>query len=152
MSRVHCWRSKAQSYEAEQFKILRTNLLFPEAGKPPRSILITSAAPGDGKSFVSSNLAVSLALDQDRKVLLIDADIRKSAIHKTFGLNRVEKGFYYLTDQIPLASLLVTTSLKNLLILPAGMLNRDPHEVQSLERLPKLFENWPPITVITTSS
>ena len=132
---------KPRSYEAEQFKILRTNLLFPEAGKPARSILITSAAPGDGKSFVSSNLAVSLALDQDRKVLLIDADIRKSEIHKTFGLNRVEKGICdYLTDQIPLASLLVTTSLKNLLILPAGMLNRDPHEVQSLERLPKLFE------------
>jgi capsular exopolysaccharide synthesis family protein len=132
---------KPRSYEAEQFKILRTNLLFPESGKPARSILITSAAPGDGKSFVSSNLAVSLALDQERKVLLIDADVRRSELHKTFGLNRVEKGICdYLADQIPLPSLLVATSLKNLLILPAGMLTRDPHEVQSLERLPKLFE------------
>ena len=132
---------KPRSYEAEQFKILRTNLLFPESGKPARSILVTSAAPGDGKSFVSSNLAVSLALDQDRKVLLLDADVRRSEIHKIFGLNRVEKGICdFLTDRIPLTSLLVRTSLKNLFILPAGKLNRNASELQSLEKLPKLFD------------
>ena len=132
---------KPRSYEAEQFKILRTNLLFPESGNPARSILITSAAPGDGKSFVSANLAVSLALNNDRKVLLIDADVRRAEIHKIFGLNRVEKGICdFLTDQIPLTSLLVKTSLKNLVILPAGKLMRNPAELQSLEKLPKLFE------------
>jgi protein-tyrosine kinase len=132
---------RPRSYEAEQFKILRTNLLFPGTGKPARSILITSAAPGDGKSFVSSNLAVSLALDHDRKVLLIDADIRRSSIHKIFGLNGNEKGICdFLTDRAPLASLLVKTSLNNLFILPAGQLFRDPAQLQSLERLPKLFE------------
>lgn len=132
---------KPRSYEAEQFKILRTNLLFPESGHPARSILITSAAPGDGKSFVSANLAVSLALDHDRKVLLIDADVRRSEIHKIFGLNRVEKGICdFLTDRMPLTSLFVKTSLKNLVILPAGKLMRNPAELQSLEKLPKLFE------------
>jgi len=132
---------KPRSYEAEQFKILRTNLLFPESGHPARSILITSAAPGDGKSFVSANLAVSLALNQDRKVLLIDADVRRSEIHKIFGLNRVEKGICdFLTYQTPLISLLVKTSLKNLVILPAGKLMRNPAELRSLEKLPKLFE------------
>ena len=132
---------KPRSYEAEQFKILRTNLLFPESGKPARSILITSAAPGDGKSFVSANLAVSLALDHDRKVLLIDADVRRAAIHDIFGLNGFEKGVCdFLTDRVPLASLLVRTSLKNLFILPAGQLTHDPSQLQSLEKLPKLFE------------
>ncbi|MFZ0612942.1 MAG: polysaccharide biosynthesis tyrosine autokinase [Desulfobacterales bacterium] len=132
---------KPRSYEAEQFKILRTNLLFPEAGKPARSILITSAAPGDGKSFVSSNLAVSLALDYDRKVLLVDADVRRSAIHKIFGLNGSEKGIFdFLTDRVPLASLLVKTSLNNLFILPAGQLTHAPDQLQSLERLPRLFD------------
>jgi capsular exopolysaccharide synthesis family protein len=132
---------KPRSFEAEQFKILRTNLLFPESGNPARSILITSAAPNDGKSFISANLAVSLALNQDRKVLLIDADVRRSQIHKLFGLNRVEKGICdFLTDQIPLTSLLAKTSLKNLAILPAGKLTRNPDELQSLEKLPKLFE------------
>ncbi|MFZ0134014.1 MAG: polysaccharide biosynthesis tyrosine autokinase [Desulfobacterales bacterium] len=132
---------KPRSYEAEQFKILRTNLLFPETGKPARSILITSAAPGDGKSFVSSNLAVSLALDHDRKVLLIDADVRRSAIHRIFGLNGSEKGICdFLTDRMPLASLLVKTSLNNLFILPAGQLTHAPDQLQSLERLPRLFD------------
>jgi protein-tyrosine kinase len=132
---------KPRSYEAEQFKILRTNLLFPESGHPARCILITSAAPGDGKSFVSANLAISLALNQDRKVLLIDADVRRSEIHKIFGLNHVEKGICdFLAYQTPLISLLVKTSLKNLVILPAGKLMRNPAELQSLEKLPKLFE------------
>ena len=133
---------KPRSYEAEQFKILRTNLLFPESGKPARTILITSAAPGDGKSFVSANLAVSLALDHDRKVLLIDADVRRAAIHDIFGLSGFEKGVCdFLTDRVPLASLLIRTSLKNLFILPAGQLTNDPSQLQSLEKLPKLFED-----------
>jgi capsular exopolysaccharide synthesis family protein len=132
---------KPRSYEAEQFKILRTNLLFPESGNPARSILITSAAPNDGKSFVSANLAVSLALNQDRKVLLIDADVRRSQIHKIFGLNHIERGICdFLIDRIPLRSLLVKTSLKNLVILPAGQLTHNLDELQSLEKLPKLFE------------
>jgi len=132
---------KPRSYEAEQFKILRTNLLFPESGKPAKRILVTSAAPGDGKSFISANLAVSLALDYDRKVLLIDADVRRAAIHNIFGLNGSEKGVCnFLTERVPLASLLVRTSLKNLFILPAGQMTHDPAQLQSLEKLPKLFE------------
>ena len=133
--------TKPRSYEAEQFKILRTNLLFPESGKAARSILITSAAPGDGKSFVAANLAVSLAIRRDRKVMLIDADVRRSEIHNIFGLNRTDKGICdFLSNQMPLTSLLVKTSLKNLLILPAGKRIRNPSELQSLERLPMLID------------
>jgi protein-tyrosine kinase len=133
--------SKPRSYEAEQFKILRTNLLFPESGKAARSILITSAAPGDGKSFVAANLAVSLALRRDRKVMLIDADVRRSEIHNIFGLYRSDKGICdFLSNRMPLTSLLVRTPLKNLLILPAGKRIKNPSELQSLEKLPKLIE------------
>ena len=133
--------SKPRSYEAEQFKILRTNLLFPESGPSIKSVLITSAAPGDGKSFVSANLAVSLALNYDRKVLLVDADVRRSETHKIFGLKHVEKGICdFLSGRMPLASLLVKTSLPNLIILPAGKLMRGQAELRSLENLPKLFE------------
>jgi Mrp family chromosome partitioning ATPase len=59
---------KPQSFEAEQFKQLRTNLLFPASGKSPQSIMITSAVPGEGKSFVSSNLAISIAQNIDEHV------------------------------------------------------------------------------------
>ena len=140
---------KPRSYEAEQFKILRTNLLFPETGQPAKSMLITSAAPGDGKSFVSSNLAVSLALDHDRKVLLVDADVRRSAIHKIFGLNGSEKGICdFLADRVPLSSLLVKTSLNNLFILPAGRLTHAPDQCSPWKDCPGFSMNWPRASVI----
>ncbi|MEH0022897.1 MAG: hypothetical protein V6Z89_24860, partial [Desulfobacter sp.] len=54
-----------QSVEAEQFRLLKNNILFPEKGVPPRSIMITSPSPNEGKSFVSANLAVSIAQSID---------------------------------------------------------------------------------------
>ncbi len=52
---------KPQSFEAEQFKILRTNLLFPSSGRSPRTIMVTSAMPDEGKSLIAANLAISIA-------------------------------------------------------------------------------------------
>ena len=52
---------KPQSFEAEQFKILRTNLLFPSSGKSPRTIMVTSSVPDEGKSLIAANLSVSIA-------------------------------------------------------------------------------------------
>ncbi|GAG49770.1 unnamed protein product, partial [marine sediment metagenome] len=69
-----------QSFEAEQFKILRTNLLFPVSGKSPRTILITSAVPNEGKSFVAANLAVSVARHVNWNVLLVDCDLRRPSV------------------------------------------------------------------------
>jgi hypothetical protein len=76
---------KPHSVESEIFKVLRTNLLFPSEGKPPKSILVTSALPGDGKSFVAANLAICMAMGVEEYVLLMDADIRNPSIGKMFG-------------------------------------------------------------------
>lgn len=122
---------KPNSYEAEQFKILRTNILFPNSGKPPRSILITSALPGEGKSFIASNLAVSLAQNIDEYVLLIDCDIRNPTIHSTFGFVEVSGLSEYLSDKIPINNLLLKTKLKKLSILPAGKPPKNPSELLS---------------------
>ncbi|MBT8356844.1 MAG: CpsD/CapB family tyrosine-protein kinase, partial [Desulfobacterales bacterium] len=86
-----------QSFEAEQFKHLRTNILFPVTGKMPRSIMVTSAVPGEGKSFVASNLAVSIAQNIDQHVLLMDCDIRKPTIHSNFGFDETEGLCEYLS-------------------------------------------------------
>ncbi|MEJ2452711.1 MAG: exopolysaccharide biosynthesis protein [Candidatus Thiodiazotropha sp.] len=77
-----------QSVEAELFKVLRTNLLFPAKGKAPKSILITSAMPGEGKSFVAANLSISIANGVEEHVLLVDADVRRPSIHEFFGLGQ----------------------------------------------------------------
>ena len=81
-----------QSFEAEQFKHLRTNILFPVSGKPPRLIMVTSALPDEGKSFVSANLAVSIAQNINEHVLLIDCDMRCPSIHKSFGFGDILHG------------------------------------------------------------
>jgi len=74
-----------QSVVSERIKILRTNILFPEKGDPPRSILVTSALPDEGKTFIASNLAISIAAGIEEHVLLIDCDMRNSCIHSRFG-------------------------------------------------------------------
>ena len=69
--------------------MLRTNLLFPADGKAPRSIMVTSALPGEGKSFVAANLAVTIAQNINEHVLLMDCDMRRSSVNRIFGFGRV---------------------------------------------------------------
>ena len=96
-----------ESYEAEQFKILRSNILYPVAGEPPRSILVTSTAPGEGKTFTAANLAISIALNINKHVLLIDADLRRPQLHRRFGFDDGPGLSNYLADGADLPSLLV---------------------------------------------
>ena len=132
--------AKPKSFEAEQFKILRANLLFPKSGTPPQTILLTSAIPGEGKTFTAMNLAVSLAQNINSHVLLVDADIRKPEIHKRFGLRDNIKGLSdFLTRNVPISSLLVKTPLPNLTILPGGQATINPSELISSEKMKKLL-------------
>jgi protein-tyrosine kinase len=129
-----------QSYEAEQFKILRTNLLYPVSGTPPQSILITSSMPGEGKSFVSANLAISIALNVNKHVLLIDCDLRKPDIHHRFGFGNVGGLSDYLSDHTDLASLLLKTGVDKLTLLPGGSTPPNPSELMSSEKMTELLE------------
>ncbi len=132
--------AKPKSFEAEQFKILRANLLFPKTGKPPQTILLTSAVPGEGKTFTAMNLAVSLAQNINSHVLLVDADIRKPEIHKRFGFREDINGLSdFLTQNIPIPSLLVKTPLSNLSILPGGQATINPSELISSDKMKKLL-------------
>jgi protein-tyrosine kinase len=129
-----------QSFESEQFKILRTNLLFPASGKPPRTILVTSAVPGEGKSFVSANLAVSIAQSIEEHVLLVDCDIRRPSQHRNFGFDDVPGLSEYLSRKIPLSSVLLKTQVKKLSILPGGTPPPNPSELLSSEPMSELVE------------
>jgi|GEM_PF-1220389 len=128
------------SYEAEQFKMLRTNLLFPVSGKAPRSILITSTVPGEGKSFVASNLAIAIAQDIDRYVLVVDCDLRRPKVHTQFGFGDVPGLSDYLTNGIALSDLLINTRVNKLTILPAGKPPPNPAELLSSEKMSALIE------------
>ena len=131
---------RPQSFEAEQFKILRTNLLYPVSGNPPRSIMVTSAEPDEGKSFVASNLAISVARGINRYVLLMDCDLRRPSIHSKFGFGNVPGLSDYLSNGTPLENLLLKTRVDNLTILPGGQPPDNPSELLSSERMEALIE------------
>ena len=131
--------TKPNSFEAEQFKILRTNLLFPVSGKPPRTIMITSAVSGEGKSFVAANLAVSIAQGIDEHVLLMDCDMRMPAIHKSFGLSNIQGLSDYLSDDAPLSSSILKTKTERLTILPGGKPQHNPAELLASEKMSQLL-------------
>lgn len=129
---------RPHSYEAEQFKYLRTSIMFPASGKPYRSVLITSANPGEGKSFVSSNLAISIADSINGHVLLMDCDLRHPTIHSNFGYNDVMGLSEYLSNSVSLSSILLKTQIERLTLLPAGKPPRNPSELISSEKMSKL--------------
>jgi exopolysaccharide/PEP-CTERM locus tyrosine autokinase len=128
-----------QSFEAEQFKILRTNLLFPESGKMPRSVMVTSVGAGEGKSFVAANLAVSVAQHVNWNVLLIDCDLRRPSVHRQFGFQNVAGLSNYLSSGTDLQPLLLKTGIEKLTILPAGKPPDNPSELLSSERMAALL-------------
>lgn len=127
------------SFESEQFKILRTLLLFPQSGKRARTIMVTSALPGEGKSFVASNLAVSLAQNINEHVLLIDGDIRKPTQHMVFGFRDVPGLSEYLSNKALLPNLLLKTMVKKLSLLPGGTPPPNPSELLTSEAMSDLI-------------
>lgn len=128
-----------QSLESEQFKQLRTGLLFPVSGKVPRSIMITSSSPGEGKSFVTANLAISIAQGIEQHVLLLDCDLRRPRLHTLFGYENVEGLQEYLNKNKPLSSLLLNTGVEKLTLLPAGEPPNNPAELLSSEKMFQLI-------------
>jgi protein-tyrosine kinase len=131
---------KPRSFEAEQFKQLRTNLFFPVSGKVPRAIIVSSAVPSEGKSFVAANLAVSIAQSLNEHVLIIDCDLRKPSIHKQFGFSETPGLSEHLSSGTPLSSLLLKTKVSKLNILPAGKPPQNPAELISSQQMLILLE------------
>ncbi len=129
-----------ESLEAERFRILRSNLLFSESRRPPRSILVTSAVPGEGKSFVASNLALSFAQCMDVHVLLVDCDIRRPVIHERFGFDNAPGLSEYHQENRPLTEMLLRPGVGNLTILPGGRPPQNPSEILSSLKMSSLLE------------
>ena len=128
------------SMESEIFKVLRGKILFPASGKPPRSIMVTSAVPGEGKSFVAANLAVEMAQNIEDRVLLMDCDLRRPTIHRLFGLGRVKGLSEHLANGNNIADLMIKTGLGKLSILPSGTPPDNPSEVLSSAKMVKLLD------------
>ncbi len=119
-----------QSPVAEQYRILRTNLQSLKIATGPKTLVLTSAVHEEGKSVTAINLALTLAQQEELKVLLIDADMRRSTIHRWLGLDR-EKGLSsVLSNGLELDGAVVRLQSPPLAVLPAG-----PHPDRPAELL-----------------
>lgn len=112
---------------AESYKSLRTNLQF--CGDDKKVISITSCSPNEGKSSVALNLAVSLA-EAGKKVLLMDADLRKSVLLGRMKIRESVNGLtHFLSRQEPLLDVICSTNVKNLHVIFAGPIPPNPAEL-----------------------
>jgi len=128
-----------RSTTAENYRALRTSVLLSSSTHPPRKILITSAAAGAGKSTTSVNLARAIA-QSGKKVLLIDADLRKPRLHKIFGIDP-EYGLSSYLAGWSKSAVLLRTSEENLAFLPAGPIPPNPSELLTSAMMKELIDN-----------
>ena len=122
----------------EAFRQLRTNLRFANVDNPPRSVVITSANPGEGKSTVSTHLAVVMA-QAGEKVVLIDADMRRPVQHKAFGTEAGVGLSQVLAGDVSLDDALMRTETKRLQMLAAGRIPPNPSELLGSQRMKDLL-------------
>ena len=151
---------KPKSIAAESYRTLRTNIQYSSFDKEYKVIMVTSSEPGEGKSTTAGNLALCLA-QGDKKVILVDCDLRKPSLHKKFKVSNI----IGLSDVIIGKEELVTAFHrynKNLVILTSGKIPPNPSEMLSsktmtvlLEELKNNFDyiilDTPPVQAVTDS-
>ena len=145
---------------SEQYRTIRTNIQFASsADQEIKTIVVTSSGPGEGKSTTSANLSVVFA-NSGQKVLLIDADLRKPTIHKTFNLTNNNGLSNLLSTQENIESVIQSTVVDNLDLMTSGPKSPNPSELLSSERMNDITEKFkekydliifdmPPIVAVT---
>lgn len=132
-------RDSPNSPEAEAFRSLRTNLQFASVDSKPRSLVITSAYPGEGKSVVCANLAWAFA-EAGHPTVLIDGDLRRPTQHRLFKVSARVGLTSLLTDSIDLTELRQFEVAPNLLVIPSGPLPPNPAELLASGRMTSLIK------------
>ena len=136
-----------QSFDrcAEQFRILRARLYRLREKKPFRTLLVTSAQAGEGKSFVSLNLARAIVHQHERHALLIDADLRAPKLHVSLGAPSAPGLSDYLRGEADEFSIIQAGSGENLFFIPAGKPVSNPTELLGSTRAKSLFQRLGPL-------
>jgi capsular exopolysaccharide synthesis family protein len=120
--------NQPKSPVAEQFRNIRTNIEFAAVDMNIHSLMVTSANPSEGKTTTTGNIAVVFA-QQGKKVLLVDADLRKPAMHQMFQVDNIFGLTNILTHSERLEKCVQTTNIENLHFLPCGPIPPNPAEL-----------------------
>lgn len=139
------FNSALSSHGAEQFRTLRSRLYQLRNNQVLRRILITSAVPAEGKTFVTSNLAQAMARQADRRVLIIDADLRCARLHVPLGALAAPGLTDYLRGEAEEMSIIQHGHEGNLCFIPGGNEVTNPSELLSNGRLKKLLDRLTPV-------
>lgn len=134
--------TRPSSVIAEQFRTIRTNIQFSMVDKNLKTLVITSAGPGAGKSTISANLAVTFAM-QGKKVLIVDADMRKPTVHKTFHLPNRDGLTTLLTEKnIEIKDIAHRLDTEGLFAITSGAIPPNPSELLASNRMNQLITEF----------
>lgn len=151
------------SVTSESCRSIRTNLMFASPDSTVKQIVVTSPGPEEGKTTTAVSLAITMAQAGNR-VLIVDADMRRPQLHRVFGVPRYEGLSTALSGEFPsqetIDSLIKTTEVPNLFVLPCGPTPPNPAELCQSERLKKVLDllsdgfDWvvldsPPLLTVT---
>ncbi|WP_285765483.1 CpsD/CapB family tyrosine-protein kinase [Peribacillus sp. SI8-4] len=145
----------------EQYRLIRTNIQFSSVDEDIQTIVVTSAEPNDGKSTTSANLAIVLA-QEEKKVLLVDADLRKPSVHYAFGLSNIQGLTSVLTKKMSIGEAVLKTDVPHLDILTSGPIPPNPSELlnsraikTTIRELKEIYDyiifDTPPVLVVPDS-
>ena len=124
---------------SEQFKTIRTNINFSMPDKDLKTLLITSSTPSEGKSTVSSNVAVVFA-QEGKRVLLVDADMRKPTVHHTFKLNNTCGLANVLTRQATIDDAINESVVEGLQVMTSGPIPPNPAELLTSQMMTTMMQ------------
>ncbi|MBA3471207.1 MAG: polysaccharide biosynthesis tyrosine autokinase, partial [Herpetosiphonaceae bacterium] len=130
----------AHSPTAESFRSLRTGIQISGVDSALKSVLVTSAGPGEGKTFVAANLAVTMA-QLGKRVILVDTDLRRPMVHEVFGILRTVGLTNYVAQQnYDLDDIIRPTHIENLSVVTSGVLPPNPSELLASKRMLSLMK------------
>lgn len=128
-----------QSLAAEHYRLLRTRILFITQKRPIQTLMFSSAVAGEGKTTTSCNMAISMANELDKKICLIDCDLRQSSVSRYLAIPQGKGLHEYLSEQSDINGILKPTRLERLTVITAGQPVDNPSKLLTSPRMSELM-------------
>ncbi|MFA7744112.1 CpsD/CapB family tyrosine-protein kinase [Salinicoccus roseus] len=126
---------------SEQFRTVRTNIMYSNIDTEIKTLLVTSATPGAGKSTTAANLAVAYA-QSGKRTVLIDADLRRPTMHYTFEMTNQRGMSTAIVNDVPVENIVRETEIENLDLITSGPIPPNPSELLSSNKMTHLLKTF----------